>query len=112
MLTHLLVPAVPGLQLDEVQLADQMITLTICATLPTALCPVCGQPSTHIHSRYIRTIADLPWAAHVVQLHVRRFFCTNPVCLRKTFSERLGAAIRPWARRTQRQAQQLQQLAF
>jgi transposase len=114
MLTHLLLPDIPDLQLDQVQLADQMILLTIRATHPTALCPVCGQSSTRIHSRYTRTVADLPWAAHVVrlQLHVRRFFCTNPACLRRTFSERLGAAIRPSARRTQRQAQQLQQLAF
>jgi transposase len=114
MLTHLLLPPIPGLQLDQAQLADQMIMLTIRATLPTALCPLCGQSSRSIHSRYTRTVADLPWAAHVVQiqLHVRRFFCTNPACLRKTFSERLSAAIRPWARRTQRQAQQLQQLAF
>jgi transposase len=114
MLTHLLLPDTPDLQLDEVQLADQMILVTIRATHPTALCPLCGQSSRRIHSRYTRTVADLPWAAHVVQLqlHVRRFFCTNPVCPRKTFSERLGAAIRPWARRTERQAQQLQQLAF
>ena len=97
MLTHLLLPDIPELPLDEVQLADQMILLTIRATHPTALCPVCGQSSTRIHSRYTRTVADLPSAGHVVvlQLQVRRFFCINPVCLRKTFSERLGAAIRP-----------------
>jgi transposase len=114
MLIHLLLPDIPDLQLDEIQLTDQMIILTVRATHPTALCPVCGQSSIHIHSRYTRTVADLPWADQMVQLQllVRRFFCTNPACLRQTFVERLGAAIRPSARRTERQAQQLQQLAF
>jgi len=114
MLTDLLLPAIPGLHFVEVQTADQTITLTLQATQPTALCPVCNEPSTHIHSRYTRTVADLPAAGYAVSLHlhVRRFFCANAACIRQTFSERLGAAIRPWARRTQRQTQQLQQLAF
>jgi transposase len=109
-----LLPDIPDLQLDQIQLADQMIMLTIRATHPSAACPICGQSSLRIHSRYTRTIADLPWADWMVQLqlHVRRFFCTNPACVRRTFSERLGAAIRPWARRTERQAKNLQQLAF
>jgi transposase len=109
-----LLPDIPDLQLDQIQLADQMIVLTISTTHPSAVCPSCGQSSLRIHSRYTRTIADLPWADKMVQfqLLVRRFSCTNSSCLRRTFTERLGAAILPWARRTQRQAQQLQQLAF
>jgi len=114
MLAHLLLPDVPGLQLDAVQAVDQTILLTLTATQPSMACPECNQPSSRIHSRYTRTIADLPWAGHSVQLHlhVRRFFCTDPTCPRKTFSERLATAIRPSARRTERLAQQLQQLAF
>src|SRR5690242_3828135 len=110
----LLLPDIPDLQLDQIQLADQMFLLMIRATHPSALCPICGHLSTRIHSCYTRTIADLPWADRMaqLQLHVRRFFCTNPACLRQTFAERLGAAVLPWARRTLRQAQQLQQLAF
>jgi transposase len=45
-----------------------------------------------------------------VQLRTREGAPLKP--RRQTFAERLGAAILPWARRTQRQAQQLQQLAF
>jgi transposase len=114
MLVDILLPDIPDLQLDQIQLADQMILLTIRATHPSAACPSCGQSSTRIHSRYTRTIADLPWADRLVQfqLLVRRFLCTNSACLQQTFAERLGAAILPWARRTQRQAQQLQHLAF
>jgi len=43
---------------------------------------------------------------------VRRFFCPNPTCKRKIFVERLGAAIRAFARRTERLATQLGQLVF
>jgi transposase len=39
-------------------------------------------------------LADLPWAGKPVQviLQVRRFFCHNKQCSRKTFSERLVTA--------------------
>jgi hypothetical protein len=49
------------------------------------------QPSTHIHSDYRRTLADLPWATTPVQLHlrVRRFWCETPHCARQTFTERV-----------------------
>ena len=114
MLTSLLLPDVPGLCLDAVTTDDQTICLTMTATQPTAACPVCAGSSTRIHSRYQRTIADLPWAGHVVQVrvHVRRFFCPNPTCVRKIFVERLGATIRAFARRTERLRIQLGQLVF
>ena len=86
MLVDILLPDIPDLQLDQIQLADQMILLTIRATHPSAVCPSCGQSSTRIHSRYTRTIADLPWADKMVQLQliVRRFLCANSACLRQT----------------------------
>jgi len=114
MLASMLLPDVPGLCLDAVTTDDQTICLTMTATQPTAACPVCAGSSTRIHSQYQRTIADLPWAGHVVQvrLHVRRFFCPNPTCVRKIFVERLGATIRAFARRTERLLTQLGQLVF
>jgi transposase len=43
-------------------------------------CPVCGEPTDRVHSRYERTLADLPWARFAVrlQVRVRRFVCANP----------------------------------
>ena len=57
-----------------------------------------------IHSRYIRTVADLPWGPCRVVLHlqVRKFFCANGRCPRRLFTERLLPLVAPWARRTPR----------
>ncbi len=52
----------------------------------------------------VRAIADLPWmgcAVHL-ELHVRRFFCCNPVCARHIFTERLPTVVAPYARCTTR----------
>src|SRR3989454_4127353 len=62
-----------------------------------------------IHSRYTRTLADLPWADDRVrlQLRVRKWFCRNRSCRRHIFTERLPTVAAPWARRTLRLAQRL-----
>ena len=72
-------------------------------------CPLCATPARRIHSRYIRTLADLPWAAYRVrlQLRVRKWFCRNRSCRRRIFTERLPTVTVPWARRTLRLAQRL-----
>jgi transposase len=56
---------------------DQTLDLEVTAMQSEAACPLCNQPSRAIHSRYDRTIADLPWASMPVRLsvHVRKFFC-------------------------------------
>ena len=79
------------------------------STQPVAHCPVCGGPTQRVHSQYTRTVADLPWAhlQVVVQLGVRKFFCTNRQCARRIFTERLPQLVRPWARRPQRLASRL-----
>jgi transposase len=62
-----------------------------------------------MHSHYTRTLADLPWAAYRVrlQLRVRKWFCANPACGRRIFTERLPTVAAPWARRTRRLVQRL-----
>src|SRR5262249_49358431 len=60
-----------------------------------------------LHSRYRRTLADLPWATLPVCLHlqVRRFFCDTPACGRQTFTERVPPVARPYAHTTARASQ-------
>jgi transposase len=72
-------------------------------------CPLCATPARRIHSRYLRTLADLPWAAYRVclQLRVRKWFCCNRACRRRIFTERLPTVAAPWARRTLRLGQYL-----
>ncbi|MBV8592162.1 MAG: transposase family protein, partial [Acetobacteraceae bacterium] len=57
-----------------------------------------------MHSRYRRSLVDLPWQGRVVELRVeaRRFRCPNPACCRTIFTERLGEAAAARARRTTR----------
>jgi transposase len=60
--------------------------------------------SSHLHSRYERTLGDLPWQGRPVVLRVqaRRFRCRHPACPRQTFAERLGDIAAAWVRRTGR----------
>jgi len=94
--------------------SEKIITLIVTTIQPRASCPRCHQSSTRIHSRYVRTVADLPWlgAAVRLELHTRRFFCRQPACAQQIFYERLPAVVAPYARRTLRLAQVLQVLGF
>src|SRR3954453_2030696 len=80
------------------------ITLTFQTHRITARCPLCSKRSKRIHSRYERTLADLPWGTYAVtvRLRVRRLFCRNVRCERRIFTERLPGIALPWARRTRR----------
>lgn len=104
MLTNLLLPWLSAVRLDSISATEHRIDLELTAIQAEADCPLCGQGSRAIHSRYDRTIADLPWANTSVRLsvHVRKFFCRNAACSRAVFTERLPALVAPSARRTQR----------
>jgi transposase len=101
---HVAFPLPPGLHLVQ-QLngvSGQQWLLTTRAR--SACCPYCRSVSRRVHSRYLRTLADLPSGAETLCLRVwvRRFFCGNPLCHRRTFAEPLlDFAVRS-ARRTER----------
>jgi transposase len=85
-------------------ITERGMTLDVAVTTSQASCPTCTQPSTHVHSHYRRTLADLPWATTPVQLHlrVRRFWCATPHCARRTFTERVPQVAACSARATVR----------
>jgi len=89
--------------------AATQLTLHVTSTQACVPCPLCHVRTSRVHSRYTRTLADLPWGAYVVraQLRVRKFFCDHPACPRQIFTERLLTVAAPWARRTLRLAQLL-----
>jgi transposase len=60
--------------------------------------------SRRVHSRYDRTLGDLPWQGCPVSLQIkaRRFLCNNPACSRRTFAERLVGITTVASRRTER----------
>src|SRR5262245_27836265 len=113
-LVRALLPDTANLRLEHVRIDSGQLLLTLVATQSEAACPLCDQPSRRIQSRYIRKLADLAWAPSRVKLrlHVRRFFCLNPSCVRKIFTERLSAVVLPYARRTNRFCAQLLETGF
>jgi|SRR5215471_993450 len=99
-----LMPSCLPLKLQDLVVTAQEVTLMLVSGQSAVCCPLCAEPSTQVHSHYIRTLQDLPWSPLRVQLHlqVRRFFCQNPACPRKIFSEPLTGLAERWARRTTR----------
>jgi hypothetical protein len=56
-----LVPDTNQLGLICLTASGAVITMVVCTTRTEAPCPLCQQPSRRPHSRYQRTLADLPW---------------------------------------------------
>ncbi len=109
-----LFPDTSCLQFVRLEADEQSLIAIVATTSPEALCPLCQYRSERVHSRYTRVVADLPWAGWGVrlELHVRRFFCQNPECKRRIFTERLPAVVAPYARRTTRLADLLTLIGF
>ncbi len=109
-----LLPHALGLLLEGVLYDDQTLCLAVRSTALTALCPLCQQPATRVHSHYVRRPADLPWGGHAVRfvLHVRKFFCPTATCPRRIFTERLPEVVAPSARTTVRLTALLRAIAF
>jgi transposase len=103
-----------SLRCQYLGITPDRITIRLIATAPAASCPACACSSTRIHSRYTRTLADLPWQGITVtlQLRVRRFACENPDCSRRIFCERLPNITDAHARKTRRLAEALRHLGF
>jgi transposase len=109
----IILPDFPDVQVEEVEVAFEII-LTLRTTSPMAPCPSCGTQSSHVQSRYTRTLRDLPSSGRPIRLimHVRRFFCKQSTCAQKIFAERLPELCRPYAQRTKRLQEALCQLGL
>lgn len=108
-ITNFLFPPSAELQLEEITNVGQILSLTVRSSRETAACPDCAYMAGKVHSRYVRTVADVPLMDYAVRLHVlvRRFFCSNPACHRKTFAESFADFVAAYARRTTRQSDRL-----
>lgn len=109
-----LLSGLPTCQLDTLRVENETIIIEAHTASSHANCPDCAQPSTRVHSRYVRRPKDVPWATIQVQWHlqVRRFRCLTPDCPRKLFTERLPAFVQPSARRTERLTKSLAEIAL
>ncbi len=114
-MTKRLLPLIPGgLVVERVLPEPDRVTVVARPRLPTAACPDCRAPSSRVHSRYERRLADLPWQGRpvAVRIRARRFLCAQPACPRRTFAERLPGVARPSARRSERLADVQRQVAL
>lgn len=87
----------------EFKIKDKQMILEVLSEKKESICPYCGSPSTRIHSRYEREIQDIPFQDKqtILLLTVRKFFCDNPECTYKTFSERFDF-VKPKGKKTTR----------
>lgn len=102
------------LRIDQCTITTSALVIRVISTQPVCCCPVCGQRSDQIHSRYLRVVADVPCGNRPVSLHleVRKFFCRHTGCLRKIFTERVPELVQPSARMTKRLRLALQALGL
>ncbi len=86
---HELLPK--GLQLESLGIETGRVSISVSSGSRSCICPSCGGGSSRAHSRYSRTISDLPWhgISVTLEVHARRFFCDEASCERRIFCERL-----------------------
>src|SRR5947209_7117253 len=98
-----LVPDADEVALDQLMVeSNTRLVMVLRATGEASHCPECCQQSPRIHSRYRRTLSDLPWEGIPVriELRVRRFFCERVHCGQQIFTERLPKTVQRYSRRT------------
>jgi transposase len=103
-----------GMEIDQIHITQTGLVVEVVSTHLQSSCPLCFQPSSHVHSYYHRTLKDAPCVGRQLQLRlcVRKFYCRNPACSRKVFTERLADLAEPWARMTTRLKEQITSLGL
>jgi transposase len=111
-LCHLLL-GTEQLIVKQIMVENEKISLFVDSTNCKAICPRCQVESGEIHSTYIRYPIDLAWAnrAVIFNLKVKRFFCRNKYCPKRTFAERFPDVVLPYARRTNRVTEKQQRIS-
>ncbi len=97
---QILFPHLRGFRLLSARREAKRLILSCERVTRTALCPVCGTAAHRIHSHYERTVRDLSIqnVQVILHLHVRKFYCDQPNCARRIFTERLPQVTPPHGR--------------
>lgn len=100
----LLLPDQHRLKLEQIERDEHLIVIRASATGTSAACPACGVDSDRVHSRYSRTLRDLPSQGLTIRirLQTRRFYCHHDACRQYVFTERFPTLTQPHARQTNR----------
>jgi transposase len=99
-----LLPLPDDLEIISVREVENHLEIQVLSKRTSCLCPGCSLPSQAIHSYYRRHPMELPCTGRMVRiiLSVKKFFCRNPSCTRKVFTERIPELIEPSSRLTTR----------
>ena len=94
-----------GLVFESAEEHEGVLVVSARSATERRQCPRCGRPSGRVHSRYVRTTADLPCAGRKVRLRLtaRRFVCEATFFQQRIFAERFeGDVVAECCRRTAR----------
>ena len=97
-----LIPYLSGLRVGGVVSHAKRVVIRAAVATERAACSVCGVPARRVHSSYQRQLVDPAIAGReaMIELTVRRFFCDNTACGRKTFVEQVSGLTTRFGRRT------------
>ena len=89
-LTDLIKELDNNLIVDDYTKKENIIYIACKSIINECYCTYCGEKSCSVHSKYIRTLSDLPIQNNSVKLilTVKKFFCNNQKCDHKTFCEK------------------------
>jgi zinc-finger of transposase IS204/IS1001/IS1096/IS1165 len=95
-----LLPYLSGVRIEAVVGEDAWALVRAAAQGDQVACPGCGVAARRVHSNYQRRLRDtaIGGRATTIELTVRRFFCDNAGCTRKTFVEQVAGLTTRYAR--------------
>ncbi|MCG5214713.1 ISL3 family transposase [Streptosporangium sp. KLBMP 9127] len=93
----MLLPHLAGVEVERVEQTAGGVWIWARTRSVAVTCPGCGSSSSRTHSRYRRRLADTAVGGReaTIVLQVRRLFCDEMPCDRKTFAEQVpGPTVR------------------
>jgi transposase len=111
---NLFFPHLADLQVDRIENLENAVLITARSRASGATCHRCGWSSARVNSRYRRQLHDLAAGGRpvMIDLEVRRFFCGNPGCELRTFTEQVPAVTQRHQHRTPLQRSLLEAVAL
>jgi hypothetical protein len=99
---RMLLPHLAAVVVDHVQAGAACLWIWAHPQAEEAACRRCGASSRRVHSRYERRLADAAIGGRrvVIRLQVRRLFCDDPACARRTFAEQVPGLTVRYGRKT------------
>lgn len=90
------------MKVERVERVAEQVQILARTFSSVVACPSCGFSSSRTHSRYRRRLADTALGGRrtVIVLQVRRLFCDEPACGRRTFAEQVPGFTVRYGRKT------------